>query len=109
MNDSLDSLGNNLTCDINTTCKHTVNCKDCKKCEKREDDPRPYHFKYFKGCIPQNLKLVNRKLACIFHNKRSYKCHIRLLQKALKHGLILKNVDRVMKFKQNTWLGSLFV
>ena len=30
-------------------------------------------------------------------------------QKALKHGLILKHVDRVMKFKQSTWLGSLFV
>ena len=37
MTDSLDSLINNLTCDIySTKCKHYMKCQDCKKCEKCE-------------------------------------------------------------------------
>ena len=44
MNDSLDFLVNNLTCDIyNTICKHCMKCKDSKKYEKCTDSK-------FKGC-----------------------------------------------------------
>ena len=38
MNGSLDSLVNNITCNLyNTNCKHFMKCKDCKKCEKCKD------------------------------------------------------------------------
>ena len=38
MNDSLDSLVNNLKCNLyNTKCKHCMKCKACKKCEKCKD------------------------------------------------------------------------
>lgn len=37
-------------------------------------------------------KVINRKskLVWIFQEKKNYTCHIRLLQQALKHRLILK-------------------
>ena len=38
MNNSLDSVAKNLRCNIyNATCKHCIKCKDCNKCEMRED------------------------------------------------------------------------
>ena len=44
------------------------------------------------------------KLACIIENKEKYVIHIRALKQALNHGLILKDVHRVIKFNQEAWL-----
>ena len=44
------------------------------------------------------------KLISNLQNKRNYVVHIALLKQALDHGLILKNVHRVIKFKQEAWL-----
>ena len=44
------------------------------------------------------------KLVCNFYNKNNYVVHIRSLKQALNHGLILKNVHRVIKFNQEAWL-----
>ena len=38
------------------------------------------------------------------YNKEKYVVHIRLLKQALNHGLILKNVHRVIQFNQKAWL-----
>ena len=37
-------------------------------------------------------------------DKEKYVIHIRALKQALDHGLILKNVHRVIKFNQEAWL-----
>ena len=44
------------------------------------------------------------KLICNIENKRNYIVHIAVLKQALDHGLILKKVHGVIKFKQKAWL-----
>ena len=44
------------------------------------------------------------KLVANLHNKTEYVIHIRKLKQALNHRLVLKQVHRVIKFKQNAWL-----
>ena len=41
-----------------------------------------------------------KKLVANLHDKNEYVIHIRSLKQALNHGLILKNVHRVIKFNQ---------
>ena len=38
--------------------------------------------------------------------QKNHTCHIRLLQQAPKHGLILKKIHRVIKFKQSNWIDK---
>ena len=36
--------------------------------------------------------------------KKRYVIHIRVLEQALKHGLVLERIHRVIEFKQSTWM-----
>ena len=38
------------------------------------------------------------------HDKKEFVINIRNLKQALNHGLVLKNVHRVIKFNQKAWL-----
>ena len=40
------------------------------------------------------------------HDKTEYVIHIRNLEQALNHGLVLKKIDTVITFNQNGWLKS---
>ena len=55
--------------------------------------------------LPERMK-INKcaKLVCNLYDKKSYVVHIRALKQALNHGLILKKVQRVIKFNQEAWL-----
>ena len=44
------------------------------------------------------------KLICSIEDKEKYVIHIRALKQALNHGLKLKKVHGVTKFKQKAWL-----
>ena len=44
------------------------------------------------------------KLACNIEDKEKYAIHIRALTQALNHGLILKEVHRVIQFNKKAWL-----
>ena len=44
------------------------------------------------------------KLICTVQDKENYVVHIRALEQALNHGLILKKVHWVIQFNQETWL-----
>ena len=53
------------------------------------------------------MKIENiKKLVANLHGKTEYVMHIRNLKQALNHGLVLKNVLRMIKFNQNPWLKS---
>ena len=43
---------------------------------------------------------------CNLHNKKKYAVHIRSLKQALKHGLKLIKVHRIIEFNQEAWLKS---
>ena len=53
-------------------------------------------------------KKVNKveKLICDIEDKKKYVIHIRALKQSLNKGLRLKKVNRIIKFKQKTWLKT---
>ena len=55
--------------------------------------------------LPVGKKIEKyKKLVCNIHNKENYAVHMRTLKQALKHGLILKKVHKVIQFNQEEWL-----
>ena len=55
--------------------------------------------------LPDRM-LVNKvnKLICSEYDKTNYSVHILSLEQALKQGLILKKVHKVISFRQGAWL-----
>ena len=55
--------------------------------------------------LPERIK-INKcsKLVCNLYDKNNYVAHIRSLEQALTHGLILKKVHIVIQFNQEAWL-----
>ena len=43
------------------------------------------------------------KLVPNLYNKKKFVVHIKALDQALKHGLVLKKVHRVIEFDQSAW------
>ena len=55
--------------------------------------------------LPERLKIEKvDKFVVNLHDKTEYVLHIRNLIQALNHGLVLKKVQREIKFNQNDWL-----
>ena len=55
--------------------------------------------------LPERTKINKcNKLVCNLYDKNSYVVHIIALKQALNDELISKNVHRVIKFNQETWL-----
>ena len=55
--------------------------------------------------LPEGRKLEKvEKLICSIEDKEKYVMHIRALQQAVNHGLVLRKVHRVIKFNQEAWL-----
>ena len=54
---------------------------------------------------PERMKIDKcRKPVCNLYHMKKYFVHIRSLKQAFNHGLILKNVHRVIPFNQEAWL-----
>ena len=54
--------------------------------------------------LPDGRKLEKvKKFVCSIQDKEKYVIHIRALKQALNHGLILKDVHRVIKFNQEAY------
>ena len=57
--------------------------------------------------LPERDKIKKfYKPVCNVHDKENYVVHIRALKQALNHGLILKQVHRVIRCNQEAWLKS---
>ena len=55
--------------------------------------------------LPERKKVENvEKLLCSIEDKEKHVIHIRVLKQALNHGLVLRKVHRIIKFKQKEWL-----
>ena len=57
--------------------------------------------------LPEKVKVEKvEKLVANFCDKTDYVMHVRNLKQALNHGLVLKRLPRIVKFKQKAWLKS---
>ena len=55
--------------------------------------------------LPERMKIGKvEKLVPNLNKKKKYVVHIKALDQALKHGLVLKKVHRAIKFEQSAWL-----
>ena len=64
-----------------------------------------WSFHKYLPFLPERKKLEKvEKLVCSVEDKEKYVIHIKTLKQALNHGLILKDVHRVIKFNQEAWL-----
>ena len=55
--------------------------------------------------LPERKKVGKvEKLICSLEDKEKYVIHVRALKQGLNHGLKLKKVHRIVKFKQKAWL-----
>ena len=68
--------------------------------------PRELHGSHNDLPFMCELMKINRveKLILNLHNKRNYIIHIQALNQALKHGLILERIHRVIEFNQSAWM-----
>ena len=64
----------------------------------------PEYLQPFHRVFLPEKRIINRvtKLVCTFYDV--YVCQIGLLKQALKHGLILKSVHGILKFKHIRWV-----
>lgn len=68
------------------------------------DKHNDYPFCSEHMCMSEKSKL--KKLVLTLYNKSNYIIHYRMLKLALKNGLVLKKVHRILKFKQSNWLAK---
>ena len=54
----------------------------------------------------KNEHWKTEKLAANLHDKTEHVIHIRNLKQTLNHELVLKKLNRVIKFKEKAWLKS---
>ena len=54
-------------------------------------------------CERMKINGVEKLIPNLYYKKR-HVIHIRALDQALRHGLVLERIHRVIKFKQSTWM-----
>lgn len=47
-----------------------------------------------------------KKLVLTLHDKKNYVIHYRMLKAVIKHGLKVKKIHKILRFKQSTWLNE---
>lgn len=56
--------------------------------------------------ITKTKKNKIEKLLLTFYDKKNYVVHYKMLKLALRHGLVLKKVHRILSFRQSNWMKS---
>ena len=64
----------------------------------------PRHLHDLHNDLPFLPEIIDDKVSPNLNDKRNYVCHIRLLDQALSHGLVLCRVHRVIEFDQISWM-----
>ena len=60
--------------------------------------------------LPEKIKIKKvEKLAACLHDKAKYVIHIENLKQTVNHGILLKEVHRMIKFSQKTWLNHISI
>ena len=54
-------------------------------------------------CERMKINGVEKLIPNLYYKKR-YVIHIRVLEQALKHGLVLERIHRAIEFKQSAWI-----
>ena len=68
--------------------------------------PRELHDSHYDlpfMCERMKINQVEKLIPNLF-NKKRYVIHIRALDQALKHGLVLEKIHRAIQFKQSAWM-----
>ena len=72
-------------------------CPENKTVSKNDFGP------YMKSIMLENY-VSHKKLICDWTDKRNYLTHYRMLKFYVRHGMKVKEVHKVISFKQNKWL-----
>ena len=83
--------------DIGQKTKHFPFAPENKTVSKHDFGP------YMKSIMPKDY-VSHKKLICDWTDKRNYLIHYRMLKFYVRHGMVVKQVHRVISFKQNKWL-----
>ena len=82
---------------IRQKTKHFPFVPENKTVSKNDFDP------YMKSIMPK-IYVSHKKLICDWVDKRNYLIQHRMLKFYIKHGMKIKEVHRVISFKQSKWL-----
>ena len=82
---------------IRQKTKHFPFCPENETISKNDFGP------YMKSIMPKNY-VSHKKLICDWTDKRNYLIHYRMLKFYVRHGMKIKQVRRVISFKQSKWL-----
>ena len=82
---------------IRQKTKYFSFCRENKTVSKDDFGP------YMKSLMPKNY-VSHKKLICDWTDKRNYLIHYRMLKFYVRHGMKIKQVHRVISFKQSKWL-----
>lgn len=66
------------------------------------DEHKGYPFCPESQTVPNTKN--DKKLLSTLHNKKNYVIHYKMLQCALRNGLVLKKIHKVLEFAQSEWL-----
>ena len=98
-----NDIGYFLEVDLENPYKIRQKTKQFPFCPENKTVSKNDFGSYMKSIMPINY-VYHKKLICDWTDKRNYLIHNRMLKFYIRHGMGVKQVHRVISFKQSKWL-----
>ena len=104
LNRSVDNdIGYFLEVDLENPCNIRQKTKYFPFCPEKKTISKNAFGPHMKLIMPENY-ISHKKLFCDWSYKEKYLIHYRMLKFYVRHGIKIKQVHRVISFKQSKWL-----
>ena len=98
-----NDIGNLLEVDLEYLFTIRQKTKPFPFCPENKTVSKDDFGPYMKSIMPKN-HVSHKQLLCGWTDKRNYLIHYRMLEFYIRHGMKIKEVHRVISFKQSKWL-----